>query len=201
MVRRGLMFGLAMTLVASMAAAQAPAGTPPTGAPPTGGRGGRGPQLVSPEVKADRTITLRYNAPNATSVIASGELDGKPHPLTKGADDLVGTSALAPDIYTYDSTLMVSPRSNAQREPSRLRHSRGQQVQCMAMARRSTTSKLPAWEVRTSPTSPRRSAQPHGVESTTAGYDRATTPVMYLLHALAISSRVTLMATKKSSTN
>ena len=45
--------GLAMALVASVAFAQAPAG-PPAGAPGAG-RGARGPQVVSPEVGADKT--------------------------------------------------------------------------------------------------------------------------------------------------
>jgi enterochelin esterase-like enzyme len=108
---------VAMTLVASMAAAQAPAGPPPAGAPAAGGRGGRGPGLVSPEVGADRTVTLRYVAPNATSVVASGELDGKPYPLTKGADGVwtVKIGPLAPDIYTYsfnvDGVVALDPRN------------------------------------------------------------------------------------------
>lgn len=90
-----------MALVASVAFAQAPAG-PPAGAPGAG-RGGRGPQIVSPEVGADKTVTLRYLAPNATSVVASGELDGKDHPLTKGENGVwsVTIGPLAPDIYTY----------------------------------------------------------------------------------------------------
>jgi enterochelin esterase family protein len=109
--------GLAMTLAASVAAAQAPAGPPPAGAPAAGGRGGRGPVVVSPEVGADKTITLRYLAPNATSVVASGELDGKPHPMTKGADGIwsVTIGPLAPDIYTYsfnvDGVIALDPRN------------------------------------------------------------------------------------------
>lgn len=107
-----------MTLVASVAAAQAPAGAAPAGAPAQGGRGGaRGPVVVSPEVSADRTVTLRYLAPNATSVVASGELDGKPHPMTKGADGVWTTTIgpLAPDIYTYsfnvDGVVALDPRN------------------------------------------------------------------------------------------
>ena len=58
---------------------------------------------ASPEVGADRTITLRYFAPNAKSVSAAGELDGKPHPLTRGDNGVwsVTIGPLAPDIYTY----------------------------------------------------------------------------------------------------
>jgi len=61
------------------------------------------PSYASPEVGADRTITLRYFAPNAKSVSAAGELDGKPHPLTRGDNGVwsVTVGPLAPDIYTY----------------------------------------------------------------------------------------------------
>jgi len=78
---------------------------------------GRGPQLVSPEVGADRTITLRYNAPNAKAVTANGELDGKPHPMTKDANGIwsVKIGPLAPDIYTYsfnaDGVVALDPRN------------------------------------------------------------------------------------------
>jgi enterochelin esterase family protein len=58
---------------------------------------------TSPEVGADRRVTLRFRAPNAKSVVAAGELDGKPHPLTLGDDGVwsVTIGPLAPDIYTY----------------------------------------------------------------------------------------------------
>ena len=62
-----------------------------------------GPAFTSPEVSADRRITLRLLAPNAKSVVAAGELDGKPHPLTRGDNGVwsVTIGPLAPDIYTY----------------------------------------------------------------------------------------------------
>ena len=112
MLRRTAGLGLAMTLIASSALAQVPAGPPGPG-----GRGGRGPAVVSPEVGADRTITLRYLAPNASQVTASGELDGKPHPMTKGGDGIwsVTVGPLAPDIYTYtfnvDGVVALDPRN------------------------------------------------------------------------------------------
>src|SRR5215210_2512110 len=104
-----VMAGAAVILTASIAVAQAPPAAP-------GGRG-RGPVLVSPEVGADRTVTLRYLAPNATTVTASGELDGKPHPMTKGENGVwsVTVGPLAPDIYTYsfnvDGVVALDPRN------------------------------------------------------------------------------------------
>src|SRR5687768_11430713 len=61
------------------------------------------PTFVSPEVTADRRIILRLHAPSAQQVVAAGELDGKPHPMTKGADGVwtVTIGPLDPDIYTY----------------------------------------------------------------------------------------------------
>ena len=99
-----LMFGAA-TLIAS---AQAPATQPaagPAGAPggPQPGRGGGRGMVVSPQVNADKTITLRFRAPNAKEVSVIGEIDGKPHPMIKG-DDGVWTATIGPlphDVYNY----------------------------------------------------------------------------------------------------
>src|SRR4051794_40778568 len=113
---------LALSLPATAATAQTPS-APPAGAPVPGGPaapgpgGPRGPVVISPEIGADRTLTLRYLAPNATQVTASGELDGKPHPMTKGADGVwtVTVGPLAPDIYTYafnvDGVVALDPRN------------------------------------------------------------------------------------------
>jgi enterochelin esterase family protein len=73
--------------------------------------------IVSPEVSADRRLTLRYRAPDAKQVTAAGELDGQPHPMTKGADGVwsVTIGPLAPDIYTYaftvDGTVALDPQN------------------------------------------------------------------------------------------
>src|SRR5262245_11794040 len=81
-----------------------------------GGRGGP-PQVASPEVSADKKLTLRLFAPNAKSVVASGELDGQPHPLTKDENGVwtVTVGPLAPDIYTYafnvDGVTALDPRN------------------------------------------------------------------------------------------
>src|SRR5262245_51183506 len=76
-----------------------------------------GPQFATPEVGADRSVTLRLYAPNAKSVVANGELDGKPHPLTKADNGVwsVTVGPLAPDIYTYaftvDGVTVLDPRN------------------------------------------------------------------------------------------
>jgi enterochelin esterase family protein len=105
-------FVAACTSITALVLAQAP-GPPPAG----GGRGGRGPAFVSPEIGADRTITFRYFAPNAQQVTVSGELDGRAHPMTKGADGIwsVKVGPLVPDIYTYafnvDGVTSLDPRN------------------------------------------------------------------------------------------
>ena len=89
------------------------------GAQVPGGRGGRGgqPQIMSPEVHPDRRITLRFRAPNAEQVTVNGELDGQPHPMTKGEDGVwtVTIGPLQPDIYTYafnvDGITALDPRN------------------------------------------------------------------------------------------
>jgi len=71
-----------------------------------GGRGGpQGPQVVSPQVNADRTVTLRLHAPKATDVKVTGEIlnGADPAPMTRG-DDGIWTAtlpALPPDVYLY----------------------------------------------------------------------------------------------------
>src|SRR4029450_9186591 len=70
---------LAVAILHGQGAPAAPAPQPPGGR--GGGRGG--PALVSPEVKADNTVTLRFRAPNAQQVTLIGELDGKTYPMTK----------------------------------------------------------------------------------------------------------------------
>ncbi|HET7219826.1 MAG TPA: alpha/beta hydrolase-fold protein [Vicinamibacterales bacterium] len=80
-------------------------------------RGPAAPPFTSPEVGADRRVTLRLFAPNAKSVVASGELDGQPHPLTRADNGVwsVTVGPLAPDIYTYafnvDGVTALDPRN------------------------------------------------------------------------------------------
>jgi enterochelin esterase-like enzyme len=95
---------LVMMLGAVPALAQAPAGRgagPNTGAPGVGR--GRGPALVTPEVKADRTITFRFRAPDAKQVTLIGELDGRTYPMTRDESGVwsVTVGPWAPDVYNY----------------------------------------------------------------------------------------------------
>ena len=82
-----------------------------------GQRGRGGPSVVSPEVHADRTVTFRYLAPNAREVSIGGELDGKPHPMTRDANGVwsVTVGPFAPDIYAYsfnaDGVIALDPRN------------------------------------------------------------------------------------------
>jgi enterochelin esterase family protein len=87
-------------------------------APGGGGRGGgRGPQIVSPEVRADRTITFRFSAPNAKEVVLIGELDGKTHPMTRDERGVwsVTVGPWPPDVYNYqfraDGVIAMDPQN------------------------------------------------------------------------------------------
>jgi enterochelin esterase family protein len=77
------------------------------GAGPVRSQGGGRPgtRLVSPEVHADGTVTVRIRAPRADSVTIGGEiLDGKPAPAMVRDTGGVWSATLgplAPDIYTY----------------------------------------------------------------------------------------------------
>jgi enterochelin esterase-like enzyme len=65
----------------------------------------RGPRFVSPEVHADRTVTLRVLAPKADSVRLTGEIlnGGRPPALVRDLSGVWSTTVgpLPPDIYTY----------------------------------------------------------------------------------------------------
>jgi enterochelin esterase-like enzyme len=107
--RMPVVFAGVLVLSLSVSARQAPAtpgGTPAQGTP-GGGRGGQpqGPVVVSPEVNADRTVTLRLLAPAATEVRVTGELlnGAQPVPMTKGEEGIwtVTMPAVPPDVYTY----------------------------------------------------------------------------------------------------
>jgi enterochelin esterase family protein len=88
-----------MAFLSGIVAGQQPAGQ--------GARGGRGgaPQIVSPEVHPDRTVTFRLNAPKATEVILNGNItvDKPAMPMTKDERGVwsVTVGPLDPDIYEY----------------------------------------------------------------------------------------------------
>ena len=81
--QRGLTTVVFSALCGLIAAAQsapqqpAPPPSPQTPAAPAGRGGGRGgPAVVSPQIEADRRVTFRILAPNATSVTVGGDING-----------------------------------------------------------------------------------------------------------------------------
>ena len=95
-----------LTCSLALSGQQPPATGAPAAAPQAGGgRGQQGPQVVSPEVNADRTVILRLLAPKATQVNVTGEIlvGAQPAPMTKGDDGIwtITMPAVPPDVYTY----------------------------------------------------------------------------------------------------
>jgi enterochelin esterase family protein len=117
MIRRISVWLLVLAASVAVAQAQAPAGPPPGGGRGAGGRGGRGPAIVSPEVNPDKTITFRFQAPNAQKVTVSGELAAVTLDMTKGENGVwtATTPVMPPDIYTYsfnvDGVTALDPRN------------------------------------------------------------------------------------------
>ena len=64
------------------------------------------PQPISPEVAADRTVTFRVRAPNATNVSVSSEWSGA-KAMTKDASGnwSVTVGPLAPELYSYSFSI------------------------------------------------------------------------------------------------
>jgi len=104
---------LGFGIVGATVLAQSGGQTPPAGAVQAqapgqrgGGRGGpQGPLIVSPQVNADRTVTLRLYAPKATDVTVTGEiLNGtQPKAMTKDAEGIWSASVgpVPSDVYLY----------------------------------------------------------------------------------------------------
>src|SRR5690242_868299 len=116
-----------IALVTSLAA-QAP--TPRIGAGPVGAAASA---LRSPEIHADRTVTFRLRAPQATGVELVGEVtQGKgPQSMTKGDDGVwsITIGPLPPEIWIYNfrvqgvdlqdpSNINVMPRAAGTAAPS-----------------------------------------------------------------------------------
>lgn len=105
-MKRLSVVAMLVMLVCSTAFAQEPGRG--VGAAPAAGRGmggGRGPAVVSPEVRPDRTVILRIAAPFAKSVMVSGEIMGTnpPAALTPDANGVwsITLGPLEPEIYSY----------------------------------------------------------------------------------------------------
>jgi len=93
----------------ALAAAALIAGAMYAQAPPRSGRGAIETPvnaLHSPEVNADRTVTLRFRAPEATAVDVVGEvtMGNGPERMIKGADGVwtANVGPLAPEIWSYN---------------------------------------------------------------------------------------------------
>lgn len=84
-------------------------------------RGNRGPAVVSPEVKPDRTVTFRLHAPKAENVgLSAGDIPGvgfQPKALKKGDNDVweITVGPIQPGTYRYvfnvDGVSVVDPRN------------------------------------------------------------------------------------------
>jgi enterochelin esterase family protein len=81
--------------------------------------------LRSPEVNPDRTVTLRFSAPEATDVQLVGEINlgGAPKRMTKGPDGVwtITVGPLPPEIWSYNfrvQGVMVTDPSNPAVKPT-----------------------------------------------------------------------------------
>jgi len=109
MQRTALSFAIAVSTAVIVAAQPQPPAAPPAGQAAAAGQGrggGRGgTAIVSPEVHADKTVTLRFRAPNAKTVELIGEIEGKPfYPMTRDEATGVWSVTVGPlphDVYNY----------------------------------------------------------------------------------------------------
>lgn len=113
-MRTYLPVAVAITLsCASLSTAGAQQSAPPAAAPGATAPAATGVAptstlaVKSPEVHADRTVTLRFEAPNAQKVTASVEGGAKPLPMTKNAQGVweVTTEPKAPEYYGYSFSM------------------------------------------------------------------------------------------------
>ncbi len=115
---------LALAVLCTASAQQsAPQTAPPTSAPAATAPAATGVAptstlaVVSPEVHPDRSVTLRFEAPNAQKVTVSIEGDGKPLPMEKNAQGVweATTGPKAPEFYGYsfsvDGKRELDPRN------------------------------------------------------------------------------------------
>ncbi len=176
-------FCLGAVLLASCELGRAAESTNP---PP---RRAAGTQLVSPEVAADRRVTFRLRAPNATNVTVSGEWPGA-KAMSKDANGNweVTVGPLEPDLYGYsfsvDGFQTLDPGNSA------VKPARSPRTSILEVP--GTPPLLHEWDA----TVPHGTVREHWYQSTSLGkrrslhvytppgYDqsRKDLPVMYLLH-------------------
>ncbi|AKD53831.1 esterase [Spirosoma radiotolerans] len=79
----------------------------------------RGPLVMSPQVNADKTVTFRYQAPQAKAVELSAQFEKAPVAMTKDAQGIwsVTVGPVKPDIYPYsfrvDGVTVMDPANVA----------------------------------------------------------------------------------------
>lgn len=190
------MLATAFLLVTTGLFAQAPVpATPGAGRAGGPGRGGGTPvaALRSPEVNPDRTVTLRFRAPQATQVDVVGEITqgAGPRPMTKANDGIwsVTLGPLPPEIWSYNFRIQgvdVTDPSNPAIKPTPPGQAMSSFVEVPGDSPAFYDSRpVPHGDVRMA----LYESKPMGVTRwiwiyTPPGYDRSTAryPVLYLLH-------------------
>ena len=107
------------TALVALTVALATAAAAPSQQPKQPGKGRFGPPPIqSPEVKPDRTVIFRLQAPKATEVLVAGEWSRERKAMTKDDQGIwsVTVGPIEPDLYTYsfivDGTSTVDPRNS-----------------------------------------------------------------------------------------
>src|SRR5206468_2814281 len=109
-----MVLAVVANLIPALSAAAQPA------AAPARGRGPQGPQVVSPEVSADRHVTFRIFAPKAQAVrLSGGDIpgNGQGAEMTKNTNDVweVTFDPIRPGAYRYNFNLdgvpVIDPRN------------------------------------------------------------------------------------------
>jgi enterochelin esterase-like enzyme len=145
---------------------------------------------ISPEVHADRSVTFRLRAPNATNVTVSGEWGGGAKALSRDAEGIWSATVgpLAPELYGYsfylDGFQTLDPGNSAVK-PMRSPRTSILEVPGQPPLLHEFNPSVPHGTVRqhwyqSKSTGTRRSLHVY----TPPGYDRSRKdlPVLYLLH-------------------
>jgi enterochelin esterase-like enzyme len=146
------------------------------------------PQPISPGVNADRTVTFRVRAPNATNVSVSGDFPAKPMTKEAGGNWSVTVGPLAPEFYSYsfsiDGFQTLDP-GNPAVKPGRSPRTSMVEVPGQPPLLSEWNAAIPHGKVsahwyQSKSTGQRRSLHVY----TPPGYDKSRKdfPVMYLLH-------------------